>query len=264
MVVCLWLMISALMDYIGAEQDYEEMQEQVVSVSQQEELEEEIASQADAEMQQEIVTETGSGAGDDPDWWFKNVHIDFDALQKKNPDIIAWIRFDHQDQVCIDYPVMYTHSNDDYIHKDVDGNYRKSGTLFFEAVIENPVSDTHKQDFIYGHMMKNGSMFAPLKKYVKESSFYEANPYFTIYKRDGAYRYRIFSCFLTTAGSDTYQYGFTSADESYRAHIDTLVSRSVVKADRPDYEHNVVTLSTCAKSNSNQRIVVHAELIDSR
>lgn len=241
--VCLAEIIPTLYDYRQSKKDYDQLEQEIVSIEGEDDS---VAAQ------------------EDPDWWYKDVTIDFDALQKQNSDIAAWIRFDHQDVIGIDYPVVYTKNNDDYIHRDIRGQYRKAGTLFFEALIDDPVSASHKKDIIYGHMMKDGSMFAPLKKYVRDPSVYEDNQFFTVYKKGEACRYRIFSIFLTTAGSDAYLYGFTESDEAYRAHMDFLKSSSQVHTAEPDYGHNILTLSTCAKAHSNQRIVINAELIDAR
>lgn len=241
-VICLWLLVPSLMDYRHSAKDYQTLQEQVVSVQ-----------------------NIGEASENDADsWWYTDVSIDFDSLQAKNPDIIAWIRFDNLDQIGIDYPVVHTDNNDDYLHTDIYGNHRKSGTLFFEARIPDPLTSSHKKDIIYGHLMKDGSMFAPLKKYINDPSIYEDNQYFTVYKRGEAFRYRIFSYFITTAGSDVYTFGFTKPNEAYRAHIDMLKSHSMVHEFDPDYEHDVLTLSTCAAANSDQRIVVHGELIDKK
>jgi sortase B len=246
-VFCLAKIIPTLYDYRQSAKTYDELEKDIVSINRDPE---------DGEYPEAYQ--------EDPDWWFRDVSIDFDSLQRQNSDIVAWIRFDHQDTIGIDYPVVYTDNNEDYIHKDIRGQYRKAGTLFFEALIEDPLSASHKKDILYGHLMKDGSMFAPLKKYVRDSSVYENNQYFTVYKKGAAYRYRIFSFFLTTVRSPAYTYGFTESDEEYRAHVDYLKSNSQVHSVEPDYEHSILTLSTCAKANSDQRIVVNAEMMDVR
>ena len=265
-IFCLSRIIPTLLDYRESEKTYEDLEDQIVSVAP------DLTDVADdgAAVEEEENTGEAEAPADSPEeeaplsdsWWFQDVAIDFNALQNKNPELVAWIRFDHPKKIGIDYPVAYSGDNDKYLHTDIYGRSRKAGTLFFEAGIQDPLSDTHKKDMIYGHLMKDGSMFAPLKKYIKDSSVYRNNQYFTVYKPGMAYRYRIFSYFITTAGSEAYLYGFTESDEQYRNHIDYLKSNSEVHDFEPDYEHNVLLLSTCAKANSNQRIVVCGELID--
>ena len=270
-VFCLLNIIPELQDYRASEKAYDALEEQVVSVAPMEEpeesepepvQEEENTVEAEEEPQTEEAPAEEAPRGDD--WWYRDVSIDFDTLQNQNREIVAWIRFDNKKQIAIDYPVTQTGNNDKYLHTDIYGKHRKAGTLFFDANIQNPVSADHKKDIIYGHMMKDGSMFAPLKKYVKDSSVYRNNQYFTVYKRGEAYRYRIFSFFITQDGSPVYQHGFTEPDDAYKAHLDYLTSHSQVHEFEPDVQHSVLTLSTCSKSNSNERIVVNAELIDMR
>ena len=257
-VFCVSRIISQLRDYQEAEQTYDRLEKQVVTITPPEEP---------GVVENENVEEPAEPFEEIPEtpnenWWYEDVHIDFDALEKQNREIIAWIRFDHQDQVPIDYPVVHAQDNDKYLYTDIHGKSSKAGTLFFEAAVPAPLSDEYKVDIIYGHLMKNGSMFAPLKKYIKQASFYDYNPFFTVYVKGEALRYRIFSVFITEAGSDVYRYGYTDFNEQYREHIDYLNSHSKIQGDEPEYGHRILVLSTCAKSRSNDRIVVIGELID--
>ena len=258
-IFCLFHIISELRDYRESEQTYEKLEKKAVSVTGNME-EPDDPTIFDESAGEETGQENGEPLNEN--WWFEDVSINFDLLQQQNSMIAAWIRFDHQDQVPIDYPVLLPDNDQQYLHKDIYGKTSKAGSLFFEADNRTPLTGAYKKDIIYGHMMKNGSMFAPLKKYLKEDSFYSNNPYFTVYIKGEALRYRIFSVFITEAGSEVYEYGFTETDELYRKHIDYLTAQSKVHGTEPDYEHNILTLSTCAKSNSNQRIVVTAEQID--
>ena len=264
-IVCLMHIIPALRDYRASQETYDTLEEEFVSVDMDEDAEPEEEAEEKAVPEEEPVAEEAPPAEEpvvDDAWWYRDVSINFDALQKQNPEIVAWIRFDHKKQIGIDYPVLYSGDNAKYLYRDIYGKSRKAGALFFEGAIQDPISEGHKKDIIYGHLMKDGSMFAALKKYVKDASVYRDNPYFTVYKKGVAYRYRIFSYFVTQNGSPAYEYGFTSPDEAYRAHLDYLMSHSKVHDIEPDIQRNVLTLSTCAKSHSNDRIVVNGELID--
>ena len=260
-VFCLFMILPQLRDYREAEQAYDTLEKQVVTITPTPSAPvEEPAVEEEEEEPVEAAEEIPEIPNEN--WWYEDVHIDFDALENQNKEIIAWIRFDHQDQVPIDYPVVHAQNNDKYLHTDIHGKSSKAGTLFFEAAVPNPLSDEYRVDIIYGHMMKNGTMFAPLKKYTKQASFYENNPFFTVYAKGEALRYRIFSVFITKAGSDVYRYGYTKNDKQYQEHIDYLKSHSKVQGAEPDYGHRILVLSTCAKSNSDDRIVVIGEMID--
>lgn len=257
-VFCLSRIIPQFLDYQEAEQTYDKLEKQVVTITTPEEQ----PAVVENEEEPEEAVEEEVPLLPNENWWYEDVHIDFDALERQNREIIAWIRFDHQDQAPIDYPVVHAENDDKYLYTDIHGKSSKAGTLFFEAAVPTPLSEEYKVDIIYGHLMKNGTMFAPLKKYIKQASFYDNNPYFTVYVKGEALRYRIFSVFITEAGSDVYRYGYTDYNEQYREHIDYLSSHSKVQGDKPDYGHRILVLSTCAKSNSNDRIVVIGELID--
>lgn len=250
-IYCLSRILPELREYREAEETYDILEKQVVTVT-EDTKEPENTGEAEEE---------GTAPWNE-NWWYEEISIDFDTLLQQNSDIVAWIRFDHQDQTPINYPVVHAQDDKTYLSRDIHGKTSKAGTLFFEAEIPEPLSDQYKKDILYGHLMKNGSMFASLKKYVKEDAFYENNPFFTVYRKGEALRYRIFSAFITKAGSEAYDYGFTESDEKYRDHLEYLVSHSRVHGEAPEEDHRILTLSTCAKSHSNERIVVTGELVD--
>ena len=190
--------------------------------------------------------------------WWDGEMIDFAALQAMNPDIVAWIRFDNTDVINIDYPICWSGDNDTYLHADIYGEYTYAGTLFFEGAYE-PFSDA--KDIVYGHLMRDGSMFASLKKYTSDSSTYADNQYFTVYTPDQVMRYKIFSYFITTTGSESYEYGFQKKTDLYEAHLDYLCGESYVDED-VSANKNIMMLSTCAAANSSSRIVVFGKRID--
>lgn len=189
---------------------------------------------------------------DGEDW--KDVTIDFDSLKMINSEVVGWIQFDNID---LSYPILQASDNDKYLHETMEGTASSSGSIFLEAENNPDFQDAHT--IVYGHNMKNLSMFGKLKKY-KTEDFYEGNEYFTIYTPDAAYRYQIFSYRDVPVTSDVYTVGY-SADEVFQTFINEMISSSyydtgvdVTKDDK------VVTLSTC--STTGNRFVVHAVLID--
>lgn len=188
-------------------------------------------------------------------WWYEDVVIDMEALQEINPDIVGWIRFDNLE--IISYPVLYSGDDEKYLRSDIYGNKTTAGCIFIEGANNPDLNDYHT--IIYGHNMKNLSMFGSLRKY-KNDGFYEDNQYFTVYLEDRAYRYQIFAYYDVPETDQIYTIGF-GPDDTYQSFIDKMISRSykdtgieVTKTDR------VVTLSTC--SSEGNRFVVHAVRVD--
>ncbi len=182
-----------------------------------------------------------------------SLEIDFDALKQVNGDIIGWILFDNNG---ISYPVLQGKDNEKYLYRLADGTKSKAGSIFMDAACSPDFSDAHT--IIYGHNMKNLSMFGKLKWYRTKRGYYENNRYFTIYTPDRVLRYEIFSWYEANADDMVYQVGF-QPDGFFLTFIEKMVKRSSrntgVTVDEND---KIVTLSTC--SANGKRFVVHGKL----
>lgn len=182
-----------------------------------------------------------------------SLEIDFDALKQVNGDIIGWILFDNNG---ISYPVLQGKDNEEYLYRLADGTKSKAGSIFMDAACSPDFSDAHT--IIYGHNMKNLSMFGKLKWYRTKRGYYENNRYFTIYTPDRVLRYEIFSWYEASADDMVYQVGF-QPDGFFLTFIEKMVKRSSrntgVTVDEND---KIVTLSTC--SANGKRFVVHGKL----
>lgn len=192
---------------------------------------------------------------ENPNWWYEDVDVDIASLQTVNEDVVGWIRFDTIE--IISYPILYSGDDDKYLRTDIYGNSSTAGCIFIEGANNPDLSDYHT--IIYGHNMKNLSMFGSLKKY-KNEGFYEDNQYFTIYAENMAYRYQIFAFRDVSQADDVYTIGF-GPDETYQKFINDMIRSSyedtgvtVTKEDK------IVTLSTC--STKGNRFVVHAVRVD--
>ena len=183
-----------------------------------------------------------------------------EAIEKENPDIMAWLRFDNFDDVHISYPVLYSGDDSKYLRSDIYGNYHIAGCIFLEGLNNPDFSDYHS--IIYGHNMRNTTMFGDLKRYKNDEGFYEKNQFFNVYTADKVYRYQIFSYYDVDEDSDIYTVGY-GADDSWQAMIDKMVASSVKDTGiHPTKEDKVVTLSTCSKAGETKRFVVHGVLVD--
>ncbi len=195
---------------------------------------------------------------DDRSW--AELQINFDALWAINTDVIAWIRFDDLNAVGIDYPVLHGETNDTYLRHDLYGDYHTAGSVFLEAANNEDFSDLY--NIIYGHNMRNDTMFGSLKKYRNDEDFYEDNRYFTIYTPEGAYRYEIFGYADVPDDDELYTVGF-AADDTYQRFIERL--RNISMRDTgiiPDKYDHVVSLSTCTAAGDTYRFVVFGVCVD--
>lgn len=185
---------------------------------------------------------------------FQQMVIDFKALQEMNEDIVGWLQFDSNE---ISYPLLQGKDNETYLHKMADGSENRAGSIFLDVNCSKDLSDSHT--IIYGHNMKDGSMFGKLKKYKTEENYYEENRYFTVYTPKQTCRYEIFAWYEVPEVDFVYQLGFV-ADDTFEKFVAQILERrerdTGVSAGKED---KIVTLSTC--STTGNRLVVHGKQI---
>lgn len=182
--------------------------------------------------------------------------IDFGSLQKINDEIIGWIKVTALD---ISYPIAQAEDNEYYLHTTFQNTYNFAGCIFMDY--QNKSNFTDQNTLIYGHNMKNGSMFGKLKKFYEEG-VYEKSPYFWIYTPDKIYKYEIFTCSEVAADSETYQLSFEN-ESTFQQYLNDAVERSVVKSNvAVTGKDKIVTLSTCT-GNDATRFIVQGKLIKS-
>lgn len=166
--------------------------------------------------------------------------IDFAALSDINSDVIAWLHFP---KIDISYPVVQTDDNDYYISHSFNKEENKAGAIFMDY--RNYSSFNDKNTFLYGHNMKNDTMFGLILNYVEED-YYKENPYFWIYTPEAKYKYEIFTSFEETSTGPAYQLNFDN-DEEFGEYLNKVSRRKYyetsVNASPSDH---VLVLSTCA------------------
>ncbi len=222
------------------------------------------AEQAYTDLSSRIVTETETPQTDEEKgiWWAESVDIDFDELESINPDVVGWIRFDHPEETGVDYPILHGKTNNTYLRSDIHGDYLLAGSIFLEA--ENAPDFSDYYNIIYGHNMKDGNMFGTLKRYKQEELYDSGNDYFTIYTKQKAYRYRIFSYRDVPDNDIIYSVGY-QPDEEYQRLIDGMVKGSMKETGIvPTMNDRVLTLSTCSTAGKKVRFAIHAVLVDQR
>lgn len=177
----------------------------------------------------------------------------------KYPDMYAWIYVNFTE---IDYPVMKGPYTNYYLSHTIDGAESAYGSI----TAESNLSDTYTANMnnvIYGHCMKNGTMFRSLKTFMESANRNTKAKAMNIeiYTEDGLYIYKVLSGYRD---DDNYyaQTVFTSS-EQYKAFLDEIVSRNELSVTNSyDSSSRIVTLITCANvtSNDDERYVLHGVL----
>lgn len=185
------------------------------------------------------------------------VRPQFEALEKVNKDINGWI---HIDGTAVNYPILKSADNKDYLARDFEKQKSKKGSIFMDY--RNDDKNLSKNTVIYGHHVGDGTMFDTLEKYL-EQDFYDKHKQIEFDTRYGKYKLEVLSAYRTTARNDYIQTTFKSNAE-YDAFLEKTVKSSEIKTDtQVRASDHIVTLSTCEDpfSQTEERIAVVAKLV---
>ena len=181
--------------------------------------------------------------------------IDFASLKSVNNDVVGWIYVEAVPD--INYPIVHGKDNETYLHRTYEKNYNFAGTIFVDYENKGDFSDCNT--IVYGHNMKNGSMFNNIKSYT-DQSFADEHPYVYIYLPDGTVsQYKVVVGHIISESSVLYSTQIVDT----ASFVQEMVKTSSIKVDFDQSQvQSVITLSTCtsAGSESGKRNVVHAIL----
>lgn len=185
--------------------------------------------------------------------------VDWKALKKVNPDVQGWL---YQKGTVINYPVVQGTDNDTYLHTRFDKQWSGGGTLFVDCRMEKDFKGFNS--IIYGHHMKDGSMFRSIRGYTKEDGYYDKHKTLELATPHGNYHLVVFSAFITKAtDEDTYKMTYDEAEK--QAYIDRAWEQSElpITRDSVDVTKNdrLVTLSTCAYDYEEARYIVMCKMV---
>lgn len=197
----------------------------------------------------DVVKEVDSKEGE--------IRPQFNQLRQINPDILGWISID---DTKINYPILQSADNEFYL----DRNYKKedsiAGSIFMDY--RNDITLTNPNTIIYGHRVKDNSMFDSLTNYLDEHFFnnHQLIYYDTMYE---SYQAEVFAVYQTTTDFDYIQTDFSDGQE-YDALLKEIQERSIYDTN-VDLTMNdqIITLSTCdyTLDPDEGRLVVHAKLV---
>lgn len=183
---------------------------------------------------------------------------EYAALYEMNPHLVGWIKLDG---TVIDYPVMQTPEQEDYyLRRNFYGQTSSQGCIYVREVCD--VFAPSDNLTIYGHHMRDGSMFACLSSYTSRSTWEEGNilHFDTLYEH---HTYQIFSVFKTTASVGmgfSYHLFVDAGDEAeFQEFVDQCKALALYDTGiTPRYGDKIICLSTCDYSQTNGRLVVAA------
>ena len=184
----------------------------------------------------------------------------YTELEKTNPDFWCWLNIK---DTKINYPVMHTPQNPEYyLHRDYEGNSSKSGVPFLDANCSNNCGNY----LIYGHNMKNGTMFAELLKF-EDIEYWQQHQTILLENSAGSQKFIILAAFYTEVfGADQpdafryYQYTDLTNPDDFNEYIQNIKVGALYDTGiEAEYGEQLLTLSTCSYHTENGRFVVVAK-----
>lgn len=188
-----------------------------------------------------------------------DIPADFKRLRNENPDIYAWICVPGTE---IDYPVVQSRMDDSfYITHGIDRTESIAGAIFSEGLNKLDFSDAHT--VLYGHNMRDGSMFAGLHKF-EDNGFFEKHREIKMYTEDAVRTYKIFAAYRYDDRHLLKSYD-CSAQEAYRSYLEEIKKQRGLEANidtgvEVTTDDRILTLSTCDKTGNGGRYLVQAVL----
>jgi len=170
-------------------------------------------------------------------------------LQAKYPDAVGWLTVPNTN---IDYPFVQGKDNDYYLRRDLNGDHAVAGTIFIDYRCEKDF--TSQNTIIYGHHMKNGSMFGTLKAF-NDKDFFEVNRHGTIYLPYETLTLEFFAYLIIDPATEKEIYNPALSD-TFFDYIKQN-ARHYRDVDLMDGDR-IVTLSTCAYEFENARMALLA------
>lgn len=267
--VCIgWIVIYLIQTY-DAQKRLDELQENYIKETEAEDV---IFIQSEEPVEEyDEDTSTKKAFGDEEIEQSKDVNplskydilqkdIDWDLLAEENADIYAWITVPG---TVIDYPVLqHPEQLDYYLNHNLDKSSGYPGCIYTQMLNSKEWDDP--QTVLYGHNMKNGTMFAGLHNY-EDSVFFEENPYVYIYTENYVRVYQIFASYEFASAHLLLSFD-TKNPETFGAYLEGVFQRDGLKDNfnreiEVTAEDKIITLSTCISNKPDNRYLVQAVLV---
>lgn len=182
----------------------------------------------------------------------KEPYVDTLMLKGINPDFVGWI---HIPNTNVNYPIVHGKDNSAYLTKTFVGNENPAGSIFMDCGNSGYWNDYNT--VIYGHNMKNKSMFAHVESY-KDQTWYDAHPTGLLITEFGSFQLQFFAGYSAKTDSRAWELDFAD-DGAFTQWLETAKENSAFQSNiTPTAQDRVVTLSTCAYDDTNVRFVLLA------
>ncbi|URN95312.1 MAG: class B sortase [Candidatus Pristimantibacillus lignocellulolyticus] len=179
----------------------------------------------------------------------------FDQLLEINSDIVGWISIEN---TGINYPVVQSSDNDYYLNHNVEKQSSTRGSIFMDYRNKDVNEDIHT--VIYGHHMKDGSMFGELSKY-KDAAYYKEHNTITFEGLDGSTNWQIFSVYIYSPEDQFFEYEFAD-EQQYSTYLDKIIKKSRYDTGvEVTSEDQLITLVTCTYEVTDARFIIHAKRV---
>ena len=177
--------------------------------------------------------------------------IDFEALWAINPDVIGWIKVEGTN---IDYPILYGPDNEKYLHTDLEGNTTTAGSIFLDCDDQPDFTSLH--NVLYGHHMKNGSMFKDVV-YYKEQDFFDAHQQIVLYTPEREIHLRPLAALYTSADPIRRKTAFKSW-RGFKTYVKAMTQDALTSGAPKEPIRRLYSLVTCSYEFNNARTILYA------
>ena len=211
-----------------------------------------LASQTSEEPE---TTEAQTEAQTEPETEPYKSPIDFEALWAENPDTVGWITIEGTN---INYPIVKGTDNDFYLNHDFNGEENIAGSIYLD--FESQRDFDGRNNIIYGHNMKNGSMFKDVVRY-KDEAYFKEHQFFTIYTPEREIRLKSVAAYYGEAKPIVRKPRFKS-QESFDAFVKEMLSPCAYAEPVQYPARTLYTLVTCSYEINDARTFLFAVEVD--
>lgn len=177
--------------------------------------------------------------------------IDFSALDFQNPDVVAWIQIPGTQ---INYPVVQGKDNDYYLHRDLNGQKSTAGTIFLDYADQADFSSLH--NVLYGHHMKNGSMFKDISRY-KDQGYFDQHSEIILYTPEREIHLKALAAVCTSPDAIRRKTEFASGEE-FASYIQQMTAGASASAPIEGTIVRLYSFVTCSYEFNNARTILYA------
>lgn len=194
--------------------------------------------------------------------WTAPIEVDCKKLAQINPDFVGWLYVEALPDIS--YPMVHYKDNDFYLHRTFEKQDNFAGTIFTDCQNKRNLGDSNT--IIYGHNMKNGSMFGSIHSF-EDETFFDGHPYIYVYTENERLTYEIYEAAKFTDVYIPSEYVISSKDDrdQFLADVREKVSDNKLHV-REDMEigedDRLITLSTCVSGERNHRYLVIGVLVE--